>query len=127
MGTLGELQSIQLQLGTLGDLVYSAAIWYTWRPQCIQLQLGTFGDLNVFSCNSGHLKTSVYSATNGDTWRTAVYSAAIENEAKIKQYNFMPVKPIRNCVGTLKRVRHSMMRRVHPCIDSDGGQCEHLL
>jgi hypothetical protein len=56
-----------------------------------------------------------------------VYSATIENEETRHQRIFYACQTIRNRPGTLERVRQSMIRRVHACIDSGGGYFENLL
>ena len=57
---------------------------------------------------------------------TLLYSVPIENEETLHQHNFYASQTIRNSTGILEIVRQSKIRRVHTCVDSDGGYFEHL-
>ena len=83
-----------MYLATNGDTcrptVYLATNGDTCRPT---VDLATNGD----TC-----RPTVDIATNGDTCRPTVYLAAIENEEKLNQHNFISVKPFAAAWGLLK-------------------------
>ena len=56
-----------------------------------------------------------------------MYLPLIEDEETLHQRDFDPCQTIRKRSGTLGRVRHAMIRRVHACLDSGGGHFENLL
>ena len=57
---------------------------------------------------------------------TLLYSAPIKNEEILHQLIFCASQTIHNRTRIFESVRQSKIRRVHTCIDSDGGYFEHL-
>jgi hypothetical protein len=56
-----------------------------------------------------------------------VYAAPVDNEEALHHRIVDACQTIRNYPGIFKWMRRSMMRRVEGCIESHGGQFEHLL
>jgi hypothetical protein len=49
--------------------------------------------------------------------KTSVYSGPVVNEETLDQCIFYACQIIHNCPGTFERVRQSMIRCVHACLD----------
>jgi hypothetical protein len=56
-----------------------------------------------------------------------VYAAPVDNEETLHHRIVDACQTIRNCSGIFERMRRSMMKCVEACIESHGGNFEHLL
>ncbi|KAM0730400.1 hypothetical protein ACS0PU_002729 [Formica fusca] len=92
----------------------SGNAWFMSYNRKITFKSVPWPDINPLDYLWGHLKT-------------LVYAVEITNEEKLHQRIVDACKTIRNRHGIFERVRQSVIRRVHACIETGGGHFEHSL